>query len=253
MKEIINEHKELLHLNSESKLEVDNTLTDFCDASALSFDHKGQLKDKARAKYSTSSGSGHIDSALLMKRTYSEKGINLILEANNSKASLHCAGLKPDLSIISCSCSQISPSKYSGAYNSTVPRKSKSQALFPKAISIEKIILASTINLIQAYASGCSRLNRAWMDLFIFRPNSRASFSVNFDLATIDLNNLSWETFSRIASRATSDQLMNFDSSISCFNSSGTDKVMVGIQHHPNIFNIFSIFNTVFAVNLFKS
>jgi hypothetical protein len=88
------------------------------------------------------------------------------------------------------------------------------------------------------------------MDFLIFRPISKASFSVNLDLAAIALRTANCEIRSLIASRATSDQLINLDFSISCFKSDGTDKVIVGIFYSPKLFILFKLFNTL---NIFKS
>ncbi len=112
---------------------------------------------------------------------------------------------------------------------STFPANNIPLALLPKAMSIAMTTLASTTNLIQEYAPGCSFLKRSCMDLLIFRPSSRASFSVSLDLAAITFKILNWETFSWMACRATSDQLISRDCSISCFRSSVTANVMVGM------------------------
>src|SRR3989338_6995749 len=73
------------------------------------------------------------------------------------------------------------------------------------------------------------------IDFEILLPISIASFSVSVLFATIDLNKASSASLSRIASLATSDQFMNFDSSIFCFMSSGTDNVIFGIKFTSHI------------------
>ena len=56
-----------------------------------------------------------------------------------------------------------------------------------------------------------------------------------------------------MASRATSDQFINLELSISDFKSDGTDSVIVGIVDSPELFILFNIVNTFNTLNLFKS
>ena len=118
-------------------------------------------------------------------------------------------------------------------------------------MSAEITIFASMINSIYQF-SECFSLYFLCMDFLIFRPISRASFSVSLDFAVMELRIFNWNTLSRMASRAISDQFMNLDLSISDFKSDGTDKVIVGIFCFPELFNIFSALNVYKSVGLAK-
>src|SRR3989344_5388444 len=212
--------------------DVENTLTADCDFNSLSFDHKEHLCFNANAKYATSSTSGEISFARGKKDRNSMTGTNLICVLRNVTAWWNFTSDNPVFSTISSSCSSISSSKNSGAYSLSASKKNKSAVCPRGEIKAAIKILASMIKSIQN-AEGCIFLNLSCMDLFTFLPNSiansSASFSESLDAATIDLRILNWANFCRMDSRATSDQLISGQLSISNFISCGTAKVKVDI------------------------
>ena len=180
----------------------------------LSLDHKGQFNFNANAKYSMSLGSGQISEAFFTNSLNSENEIRLIFEDINENKILISSIESPDFSDISFLYLPISYNKYSGEYNFNLSENSISAVLPDLEIKEAIIIFASITNSINNYLF--SSLNLLCKEAFIFLPIFKASFSVNFDFETIDLNNINCEILILIASRATADQLTSLNSSI-CF------------------------------------
>src|SRR3989344_3697217 len=229
---------------------VDTTLTSSCFLSSLSFDQSAQACFNATAKYSTSFGSGDIFFAFVRNCLNSENGTKCTLEEINETANSKSFLERPDFLLISGSCFRSSSPKNSGAKSISSSENNNSCVFPPKEMSAEKKMLASITNSIQC-DPGCSFLKRSCMDLLIFLPSSKASFSVNLDLAVMDFKIANWATLSRMAARATSDQFISLNSSISRFRSSGTDKVMVDMFYIPPSHTI-NVVNTLNTLNIFK-
>ena len=239
LEEKLNEQKIQSILRSS---EVVRTLNELC-FNFLSFDHKGHPNFNASAKYSVSFGSGQILEASLVKSSNSLKGTISSFEEIKENNNPIFSEESPDFFEISSSYFSNSSNKYSGMCKVNLFENNISAVLPTGEIRVEIIIFASTTKSIN-YLKDLS-LNLLCNDLFTFLPISRASFSVNFDPETMDLNKANCESFFLIASLATADQFMSPNSSICFFNSSGIDKVIVGIFSLEtfNLLNIFEIFN----------
>src|SRR3989344_2157341 len=178
--------------------EVVKTFNEPC-FNLLSLDHNGQFNFNAKAKYSMSFWSGQISEASFMKSLNSEKGANSRFKEIKDSNKLISSNESPDLSEISFLYLSTSFNKYSGVYSFNFSEKSISDVLPDGETKAETIMFASTTNSINNYLV-FSSLNLLCKDAFIFFPISKASFSVNFNLDTIDLNKISCETLFFIAS-----------------------------------------------------
>ncbi len=234
-----------LYLKCSNSSEVLITLTEPCLFNLLSSDHTAQSSLRANAKYSASSESGHSSSASDRYCLNSRNGTKFILDDMSDRASIKAYSGSPALDEISCLCFSHSFNKNSGANSLRLSENNKSRVLPPLEMSADMIIFASITSSIQ-YAPGYACLYLACRDLFIVLPSSSASLFVSFDFDKIDLSIFKCANFSRIASLATSDQLISLASSISPFNSAGIDKVIVGI------FINLQTFNTVYTVHAVK-
>jgi len=217
--------------------------------SRFSFDQSGHLNFIANATYSVSfvCGANNLFASnnLSLK---SSNGTILIFSLSSANKILNSSADNFDLMSSSILCASNSVKSSSGAIGSILSENNKSIVL-PLANSPEHSTFASTTT--STYTnSGNLSLYLACRDLDILLPISSASFSDSLLFATIDLKRASSETLSRIASLATSDQFMNLDFSISCFRSSGTDSVIVGISSTSDLFNLFK---DVYAQGIFKS
>ena len=226
--------------------DVEKTLTADCCFNALSSDQREIFFDKASAIKGVSSECATNDLAFSLRDSNIVEGTIFILEKRMSISKSNSSSGILDLMIISSLCARVSFIISSGE-NKDSSREQISSLDFPEKINAEIRQLVSITNSIFSYHPF------SWyffhMDFLIFLPISKASFSVSLDLAVTELRIFNWNTLSRIASLAISDQFMNLDLSISVFKSDGTDKVIVGI-FYPPIFILFNIFNTL---NIFKS
>ena len=240
----------LMQIQKESRIsEVVRTLSGLC-FSALSLDQRGQFNFMESAKYSSSFSSGQILDAFFRNSLNSDFGIILIFKKTNEIKISIFSNESSDFLDINFLYLFNSSNMYSGEYNS---KRSENSILdvFPEGeINEEKTMFASMTSFI--YFQEDDSLYFLCIPSLTFFPNSIAnlfaSSSVSLDSLTIELNKASCTTLFLIASLATSDQLMNFDFSISDFKSSGTDSVIVGIFGF--IVYLFNIFNTL---NIFKS
>lgn len=223
--------------------DVVRTLTDPCFFNILSSDHKGQFNFNARAKYSISPESGQILEAFFSNSLKFMGGTNSMFKEIKDKREFISEIERLDLKDTSFLYFSISSNKNSGAYNFNFSEKISSAVLPEKEINDEITSFASITNSIQDLDK--SVLYLLCKEAFIFFPISKASFFVSFDFDTIDLKSKSCESLFLMDSLATSDQLISSNSSIWFFNSSGIDKVIVGI-FCPQIFNTHNI------VNIFK-
>ena len=208
--------------------EVESTLTSVCDFNSLSFDQRGQSNAKATAKYSASFGSGDIFLAASLNDSYSIEGMIFILVRRRFKAIRTSFSEHVDLSTISEKCLSISSSINSGEINSNLIEENKVRVIPWEAIKAENSIFASTTSSILNQAPYFSTW-RLCMPARTFRPNSKASSSVNFDFETIALSIRNWFILPHSASLATSSQSKSLCSCMSFFKSSGTVKVNVAI------------------------
>ncbi len=227
--------------------DVDNTLTSFCDLSLLSLDHSGQLNFNAKAKYSESFGSGDIALAFGRADSYSIEGMMMILDRMADKTIFSSTSEHPVFSFNKGRYLSISSNKNSGETNSKSFENKSSRVTPSEEIKAANNIFASMTAFMPDQAPYFC-MCRSCIPFLIFLPRSKASFSVNLDLAVMAFKIANWLTFSRMAALATSDQFISLNSSISRFKSSGTDKVIVGISAPP-----INMFNTQNTHNIFKS
>src|SRR3989338_1553355 len=202
--------------------------------SSFSFDQSGHLSFNASATYSVSLVCGN--NALFASASLSlnsSEGITLIRFLSNANTVLNSSSGSFDFSKISALCDSNSENISSGATGSILSENSRSIVL-PFDNMPEQMMFASTTMIIH-FSPEYFFLYFSCIDFEILLPISIASFSVSVLFATIDLNKASPASLSRIASLATSDQFMNFDSSIFCFMSSGTDNVIFGIKFTSHI------------------
>ena len=228
--------------------EVDSTFTSSCFLSILSFDQSGQAHCNANAKYSASFGSGAICFAFERKDLYSTEEIILILDRIMEEMIFRSPSEYPDFCFTTERYFSSSSRKNSGEMSSKSEEKSISLVTPSAEISAARTMFASMTIFTSPQAPYIFTC-RSWMPFRIFLPSPSASFSVNLDLAVMAFKIANWATFSRMAALATSDQFISLNSSISCFKSSGTDKVIVGIGSSPPSRNTVNTHN---AVNLYK-
>lgn len=180
------------------------------------------IKHIANAIYGKSFG-GDIFIALGMYSENSDLEINSIYEVTIAKISSNSPSESLERIFISKRLFLISIERCSGAIKSInlacSLRANTSNAL-PFVIDVERTELASIINTIRNSITYDSRYLLA-KALFIFLPNSSASFSVNFDFAMIDFSLISRRTSSLIYFFITGGQSISGNSNILCSISSG--------------------------------
>src|SRR3989344_3183015 len=220
------------------------TLTSFNFFNNFSLDQNGQSYFKANATYSVSFSCPLSNILALDKYSLnsSEETI-LILFFNNESNILKSSLESLDLFNSSFLCFSNSTKSSSGAIGSIFPEKIIS-AVLPFANNAEQMTFASITTSIHINPENFP-LYFSCIDEEILFAIDEASFSVNLDFLTMDLNKANSESFSLIASLATSLQFIILNSSISLFKSSVTDKVIVGILT-SKIFNIFNTHNSLF-------
>src|SRR3989338_2260656 len=234
--------------NLFSTSSAESTSTIFSTLSNFSFDQSGHLSFSANATYSVSlmcKNNALFASANLSLN--SSAGTTLIRFLSKATNSLNSCSDNLDFASSSALCASTSANSCSGATGSILSENSKSIVL-PFERSPEQSTLASTTTSIYT-SSGNFCLYFLCKDSEILLPISTASFSDSLLFATIDLSRASSASFCRMASLATSDQFINFDSSISCLRSSGIDNVIVGMAPTSDLFNLFK---DVYAQDIFK-
>lgn len=223
---------------------VEYTLTSDCCWRARSSDQREMFFDNARAIKGMSSGCLTRVEALSLNERNSHSGTVMIREESRLRSAAKSDAAMPDLWRMSCLCLKTSEKMYSGAYKDSQGEKRRFLD-FPYRMRAEiKQLVSITSSIYQPFV-----LYFFHKDLLIFSPILRASASVSFDLAVIARKSLRWEILSRMASRATSDQLISLDLSISRLSSSGTAKVIVGMSWNLLLFNLF---NTVYIFIIYK-
>ncbi|MEK6984157.1 MAG: hypothetical protein AABX33_06295 [Nanoarchaeota archaeon] len=211
----------------------------------FSYDQSGQPSSRASAIYGASFlCSPSNDSASGSRAINLSKGITAIFFSSNISSMSNSVFENRDLAFSSLECFLTSLNKSSGVHNSSLGEKSMSTDL--PATKNEQITLASTANNIYPSSFFLYALYSPSVTLL---PIANASFSVSFDLDTIDLKSLNSATFSAMAARAISDQLSSGNFSISSFMSLGIANVNVGIV---SPLSTHSIGNIVYYVQIFK-
>ena len=115
-------------------------------------DQIGIFFDNAKAKYSSSFGSGQISFALVRDFSNLDKGINFILENIRDRAKLIDSSSNFDFSIITFLYLFVSSNKYSGANKVNSFRKINSRVFPYFEISSEITIFASiTSSIMKSY------------------------------------------------------------------------------------------------------
>src|SRR3989344_3154833 len=217
--------------------------------SRFSLDQSGHRIFNASATYSTSLVCSFKRLLASSKRSANSVmgmiSISLLSKTRSSSiSSLESFDLSPNSDL----CFSTSENNFSGAISSILSEKI-SDLVFPLASKAAHKTFASTTMSIYFNQGNCF-LYCSCIDFEILSPISSASFSVNFDFATIASNNTSLWIFSINASLATADQLIYFCLSISFFNSSGTDTVIVVMVLSSNMTYLLYTQNTV---QLYKS
>lgn len=239
------DYKKPFNLDLTSDVVNDSTLPIFLNR--FSYDQNGQLNFNANATYGVSFlCSPNNASALGNKEINSSIGTDFIFISSNAINISNSSPDNFDLDNASALCRLISVNNRSGAIKSSLGEKIRCSNL--PAIKEDITMLASTTNNIQFNSSNFF-LYFLYSPPFTFLPNSSASFSESFDLATIDLNNANSAAFLDIAFLAISDQFISGNESISCFKSSGIANVNVGILNPPLTVNAS---NYVYYVRIYK-
>src|SRR3989338_2155899 len=212
--------KKYYNASSLNKSEVEYTFTVDCFLNDFSSDHSGHFRYKARAKYGISFECLAKPVASLTNEEYSDAGTKF---TNSKRISFVLEKSAPEGNFLLSEGSFRSNSSFiqAGACNTIF---SDNKIFLEKEFRKKPAIKGFASTTIIIYFSPCLFA----MPSFIFSDNTFTSPSVS-ELSAVRassfFNNLSLFNFSANNDLITSDQLISLNDSISCFKSSGIDKV----------------------------
>jgi len=242
------EHKVYAESKDSLKSFVLNTLTEDCSLNNCSLDQIAQLNFNASANIGTSFL--WINCSAFVSNSLNDSFGNILIKLNKSEStSLNCSEFILAYFNTSDSFLFNSSIAYSGVNNSNL-RKSELMIMNLTGFSLKNDInmFVSTTSCIIYHPSFLYLFH---MPFFTLSPNLKQSSSVNSEFSSIlssFLSNNSLLTLSAMNFLTNTDQFVSGNCSISFFNSSGIDKVKLGILKSP--------LNSVYVVKdveLFKS